>query len=206
MKLHTRSQAPKEGEAKEVERTEPYVPTLDDYLKFLVDSKHVYEALEDAVNNHADAHPELTAFQNTGLERTLALEADIQYLVQTYNLTRPSVGTMGSEYAKEIRQMIDDDDIPGFICHYYNFYFAHTAGGRMIGKKMSALLLNKHGLEFYKWDGNLNKIKDAVKESIESLAAVWNPEQKAQCVAATAGAFRGGGGLNAYLFGGKSGH
>lgn len=26
---------------------------------------------------------------------------------------------------------------PAFICHYYNHYFAHTAGGRMIGAKVS---------------------------------------------------------------------
>jgi heme oxygenase len=36
------------------------------------------------------------------------------------------------------------------MCHYYNFYFAHTAGGRMIGKQMSALLLDKKTLDFYK--------------------------------------------------------
>lgn len=27
------------------------------------------------------------------------------------------------------------DDPPAFVCHYYNYYFAHTAGGRMIGSK-----------------------------------------------------------------------
>ena len=26
---------------------------------------------------------------------------------------------------------------PAFMCHYYNHYFAHTAGGRMIGKAVS---------------------------------------------------------------------
>ncbi len=30
------------------------------------------------------------------------------------------------------------EDPPAFICHYYNFYFAHTAGGRMIGNKVRA--------------------------------------------------------------------
>ena len=39
MKLHTRSQAPKEGQAKEQKPKEKYVPTRDDYLAFLVDSK-----------------------------------------------------------------------------------------------------------------------------------------------------------------------
>ena len=40
---------------------------------------------------------------------------------------------------------------PAFVCHFYNQYFAHTAGGLMIGKKMSDALLDGRTLEFYKW-------------------------------------------------------
>lgn len=39
--------------------------------------------------------------------------------------------------------------LPAFVCHFYNHYFAHTAGGRMIGKKMAAMLLDGHELHFY---------------------------------------------------------
>lgn len=39
-------------------------------------------------------------------------------------------------YAKHLKQLAADDP-QSFICHYYNYYFAHTAGGRMIGKKVS---------------------------------------------------------------------
>ena len=44
----------------------------------------------------------------------------------------------------------NNNNIPKFICHYYNYYFAHLAGGRMIGKQMSKLLLDGETLEFYK--------------------------------------------------------
>ena len=142
MKLHTRRQAPKEGQAPDVEM-KPYVTTHLDYLNFLVDSQHVYQAFEDVVNSR----PELRVFRNTGLERTKPLEKDIEFMCQEYGLVRPDVGQPGTSYANVIREM---ESIPEFMCHFYNFYFAHTAGGRMIGKQMSALLLDKRTLEFYK--------------------------------------------------------
>lgn len=201
MKLHTRSQAPKEGQAEE-KKMEPYTPTHDDYLRFLVDSQHVYKALEDIVQECED----LAVFRNTGLERVAPLEKDIEFMVQEYQLTRPMVGKPGLEYAAELRRLGNEHLIPEFMCHYYNFYFAHTAGGRMIGKQMSSLLLNKKTLEFYKWDGDLNKIKDKVKNDIEEMVAKWSREEKDRCVEETAAAFRGGGAVNSYLSGGQSPH
>jgi hypothetical protein len=132
MKLHTKRQAPREGQAVPDEIRVPYVPTHADYLQYLVDSHCVYQALEDIVSDNHD----LAVFRNTGLERTIPLQTDIDYLVDTYIFVRD----------------FDNDrskNIPVFVCHYYNFYFAHTAGGRMIGKQMSALLLNKKTLAFY---------------------------------------------------------
>jgi hypothetical protein len=142
MRLHTRKQAPKEGEALAKEQ-EPYVTTHADYLAFLVDSQHVYEALEEITNERS----ELAFFRETGLERVAPLEKDIEFMVQEYGLTRPEPGALGRGYAERLRLI---KSIPEFVCHYYNIYFAHTAGGRMIGKQMSALLLDKKTLEFYK--------------------------------------------------------
>jgi heme oxygenase len=146
MRLHTKEQAPREGKALAV-KTEPYVPTIQDYLQFLVDSKHVYEALEVAVNSWS----ELALLRCTGLERSVPLEHDILFITKEYGISRPSVGDKGKLYSSKIQQIIADGcNVPEFICHYYNFYFAHLAGGRMIGKKMSSLLLNDKTLEFYK--------------------------------------------------------
>jgi hypothetical protein len=121
MKLHTRSQAPKEGQASEKPR-EPYIPTQSDYLHFLVDSQHVYQALEDVVNDHE----ELALFRNTGLERVAPLETDIEFMTSEYKLERPQVGQPGLDYAQEIRRMGKEGLIPEFMCHFYNHYFAHT--------------------------------------------------------------------------------
>lgn len=208
MRLHTKSQAPKEGKVEdEKPPKEPHITTHMDYLHFLVDSQSVYQAFEDVVNM-PELHPELEPFVNTKLERTQGLEQDITFMCNEYKLERPQVGEMGKSYAEQIRKIGNKgkEAIPEFICHYYNYYFAHTAGGRMIGKQMAALLLDKKTLEFYKWDGDLNEIKGKVRQSIEDLANTWTREQKDMCVEATMDAFRGGGGINAYLSGGRGGH
>jgi len=200
MKLHTRSQS-SEGEVHEAKR-EPYVTTMEDYLRFLVDSQLVYRVFEDIIRI-PELSPELSAFVDTGLERTEPLETDIQFIVKEYEMIRPPVGQIGTKYAEELRGFAVKGKgcVPELMCHYYNHYFAHTAGGRMIGKQMASLLLDNKTLEFYKWDGNINKIKADVKISIEELAASWSREEKDLCVEATAGAFQGGGMLNAYLMG-----
>mmetsp|Transcript_3802 Transcript_3802/g.9978 ORF Transcript_3802/g.9978 Transcript_3802/m.9978 type:complete len:272 (+) Transcript_3802:112-927(+) len=202
MKLHTRSQAPKEGQAPEKEMREPYVPTLDDYMAFLVDSQHVYKAIEDVVGDQE----ELAVFRNSPLDRVQALDEDIDFIEKEYVVKKPNVGKAGQDYADVIRQLGKEGSIAEFLCHYYNFYFAHTAGGRMIGKQMSALLLDKKTLEFYKWDGNINQIKDRVKGDIEDMVANWSVEERKRCTDETAAAFRGGGSLNRYLAGGQSPH
>lgn len=153
MKLHTKSQAPKEGEAPEEQpktKQEPYVPTHMDYLKFLIDSQYVYQTFESILESSTTAS--LQPFQNTGLERSIPLEKDITFMTKEYNLERPAVGEKGLMYGEMIKDIMKkgDEGIPEFMCHYYNYYFAHTAGGRMIGKQMAALLLDKKTLEFYK--------------------------------------------------------
>mmetsp|Transcript_13010 Transcript_13010/g.32841 ORF Transcript_13010/g.32841 Transcript_13010/m.32841 type:complete len:267 (+) Transcript_13010:142-942(+) len=202
MKLHTRSQAPREGQAPEKKKKMEYVTTHDDYMAFLVDSQHVYRAIEDVVNESE----ELAVFRNSPLDRVKALDIDIEFMANEYDIQKPNVGKFGQDYANVIRQLGKDGAIAEFMCHYYNFYFAHTAGGRMIGKQMAALLLDRKTLEFYKWDGDLNEIKDREKGKIEDMAAEWGPEERKRCTDETAAAFRGGGALNSYLAGGQSPH
>ena len=167
MKLHTREQAPREGRAEAATATpSPYnIPTHANYLQFLVDSHAIYTALEDIVNKNE----KLRNFRHTGIERTISLTKDIAWMCTKFNLPRPDVGQAGATYVKELKAMMmmssssttttttttdnndeNDNNIPKFMCHYYNYYFAHLAGGRMIGKQMSKLLLDGETLEFYK--------------------------------------------------------
>eukprot|EP00804_Cyclotella_cryptica_P023630 CCRYP_011967-RA/>CCRYP_011967-RA protein AED:0.15 eAED:0.32 QI:0/0/0/1/1/1/2/0/313 len=231
MKLHTKEQAPREGQAAAPAKPAvPYVPTHADYLQFLVDSCEVYKALEKIVNRE-DLTDELGRFRNSGLERTCALEKDIEWMCNKFNLPKPEAGGAGVRYSDELGNMISVKDdgtkegIPEFICHYYNFYFAHLAGGRMIGKQMSKMLLDGETLEFYKtelivftfhrcpdnfssnetvqWGDDVNELKSKVKDQIEALARGWTREERDECINATSAAFKGGGAINGYLYGGN---
>jgi len=187
MKLHTKEQAPKEGQvAAPAKPAVPFVPTQADYLHFLVDSYEVYKALEEIVNRE-DLADELGRFRNSGLERTCALDKDIEWMCNKYNLPKPEAGVAGMRYSDELRNMISVKDngttegIPEFICHYYNFYFAHLAGGRMIGKQMSKMLLDGETLEFYKVsDMFISVLSCSLRLQTEfyfspSIAALTNP-------------------------------
>ena len=63
-----------------------------------------------------------------------------------------------------------------FVCHFYNFYFAHTAGGRMIGKMMSDKLLGGRTLEFYQWERGdpKDELLPAHRLQIDNMADTWS--------------------------------
>lgn len=73
-------------------------------------------------------------FRNTGLERAGPLQKDLDWFrSEGHNIPPP--GNAGNEYSDYLVKLAKEDP-PAFICHYYNVYFAHTAGGRFIGKKV----------------------------------------------------------------------
>lgn len=49
----------------------------------------------------------------------------------------------------------------------------------------------------------MNDIKAKVKDHIEVLAQGWTRTERDECVGATAAAFKGGGAINGYLYGGS---
>lgn len=209
MNLHTRDQAPKEGKQEAKTPFTQWQVARSDYLHFLVDSLSVYEALEDIV----EKYPELSAFRDTGLERSEALRKDIKWLSEEYDpsLEVPPCGEPGQEYSKLLYSLAKES-LPKFMCHYYNHYFAHTAGGRMIGKRLSDQLLEGHTLEFYKWEraaaaaeaagGKVDGVKallGAVQNNIDAMARTWSDEEKQQCCAETMACFKYGGSLMSYM-------
>jgi len=74
-------------------------------------------------------------FKNTGLERSASLDKDLKWFKeQGYTIPEPS--SPGLTYAQYLTDLSQNDP-QAFICHFYNIYFAHSAGGRMIGKKVT---------------------------------------------------------------------
>jgi len=200
MRLHTKQQAPKEGKAaaKKVEQTpvQTWVPSRADYLQFLVDSQLVYRTLDEAIANTEALAP----LRNSGLERSAALERDIAWF-EAQGVTKPSVAPQGSSYAAMIEEMVAKGELEAFLCHFYNFYFAHTAGGRMIGKRMAAQLLDNKTLDFYKWQNDgaevdpTEKLLPQLRGKIDGMVESWTREQKDALLAQTADSFKYGGAL-----------
>ena len=174
-------------------------PTLSNYLAFLTDNLAVYEVFESAVVDN----PALHALVGTGLERCPALRQDIALITETMTdedgqrLAVPALGEPGRAYVSFLHDI--KSDVPRLMCHYYNHYFAHTAGGVMIGKKMSDLLLGGTKLEFYKWEGNVRERMNATKQKIDSMALDWTSDERLACVEETANCFKFGGALNSHL-------
>lgn len=189
MKLHTKEQA-KEGE-KEVKGPEEmspakWEPSVEGYLKFLVDSKLVYDTLERIIDEAPVAY--YAEFRNTGLERSESLATDLKWFKEQGNLI-PEPSAPGLTYATFLEGLAKKDP-QAFICHFYNVYFAHSAGGRMIGKKVAEKILNKKELEFYKWGGNLRQLLQNVRDKLNLVAENWTREEKNHCLEETQKSFK----------------
>ncbi|XP_012451136.1 heme oxygenase 1, chloroplastic [Gossypium raimondii] len=189
MKLHTKEQA-KEGE-KEVKQPEErpvqrWEPSVDGYLKFLVDSKLVYDTLEGIIDKAP--FPSYAEFRDTGLERSEKLAKDLQWFKEQ-GCTIPEPSSPGVTYAEYLKELSEKDP-QAFICHFYNIYFAHSAGGRMIGKKVAEKILDKKELEFYKWDGDLSQLLQNVRDKLNKVAESWTREEKNHCLEETEKSFK----------------
>mmetsp|Transcript_25786 Transcript_25786/g.44418 ORF Transcript_25786/g.44418 Transcript_25786/m.44418 type:complete len:307 (+) Transcript_25786:83-1003(+) len=194
MKLHTKDQAPKEGEKAESDLPlAKWRPTKEDFMMFLVDSQLMYNTIENLVQELD--YPEYLPFRATGLERSAALAKDIEAL-KAEGMEVPSPGPAGRAYADLLTELAKTDP-PAFICHFYNIYFAHSAGGRMIGQMMSNLVLDGRTLEFYKWDRDLKDLLPEVKAKINEVSEPWSREKKDHCLQETQKSFEYSGALMA---------
>eukprot|EP00850_Spirogloea_muscicola_P012651 SM000082S22893 [mRNA] locus=s82:471914:474183:- [translate_table: standard] len=185
MKLHTKDQS-KDGERDAQKPVAKWEPTREGYVQFLVDSKAVYDVMEEVVEKAA--HPSYASFRNTGLERARALAKDLAWF-QSEGMTIPEPSKAGLEYASLLRELSEKDP-PAFLCHFYNVYFAHSAGGRMIGRKVAEMILDSRQLEFYKWEGELADLLAATKEKLNKAAEDWTREDKDHCLNETELSFK----------------
>lgn len=186
MKLHTKDQA-KEGEQETKQKPlGKWEPTKQGFIQFLVDSKVVFDTME-TIMREGD-QPVYRTFVNTGLERSEALSKDLAWF-ESQGFEIPPPDEAGSTYASYLQELARTDT-PAFICHFYNVYFAHSAGGRMIGRKVSELILDGRDLHFYQWEGELPDLLAAVKERLNEAAESWTREQKDHCLDETEKSFK----------------
>ena len=68
------------------------------------------------------------------------------------------------------------------MCHFYNTYFAHTAGGRMIGSKVSQMILDNKQLNFYKYDSDVKELLNGVRDNINEVSCCLHMTSTTACV------------------------
>jgi len=107
----------------------------------------------------------------------------------------------GASYATYLRDLAGTSP-PAFICHFYNFYFAHTAGGRMIGAQVSKAVLDGWMGAFYEWDGDVKEMLGGVREKLNMMTAGWTREEKDVCLKETPKTFKCSGTLLQLISGG----
>ncbi|KAL4195858.1 hypothetical protein AMTRI_Chr04g180400 [Amborella trichopoda] len=161
-------------------------PTIEGYLKYLVDNKLVFGTLDRIVDEAP--HVAYADFRNTGLERSIGLSKDLEWFrLQGYVIPEPS--NPGTAYAKYLEE-IAEKSAPAFLCHFYNIYFAHVAGSRVIGKQVSEKILDGKDLEFYKWLGDAAELLGNVREKLNNHAEYWSRYEKNKCLREAAKSFR----------------
>ncbi|XP_062174124.1 probable inactive heme oxygenase 2, chloroplastic [Alnus glutinosa] len=161
-------------------------PIMDGFLKYLVDSKLVFNTVERIVDE--SSHVAYAYFRKTGLERSEGLGKDLEWLSQQ-GFAIPDPGSPGVSYAKYLEELAENS-APLFLCHFYNIYFAHVAGGQVIARQASEKLLEGRELEFYRWEGDVPELMKDVREKLNMLGEHWIRDEKNKCLKEATKSFR----------------
>ncbi|KAL0017343.1 hypothetical protein SO802_004412 [Lithocarpus litseifolius] len=161
-------------------------PSMEGFLNYLVDSKLVFNTVERIVDE--SSHVAYAYFRKTGLERSEALEKDLEWLGQQ-GFVIPEPSGPGISYAKYLGEL-SEKSAPLFMCHFYNIYFSHIAGGQVIARQVSEKLLEGRELEFFRWEGDVAELIKDVREKLNMLGEHWCRDEKNRCLKEATKAFR----------------
>ncbi|KAK9946559.1 hypothetical protein M0R45_012019 [Rubus argutus] len=179
--------APDESDISESDgEKETWQPSLEGFLRYLVDSKLVFDTVERIVDNANDVA--YAYFRKTGLERSEALSKDLEWFGEQGNVI-PEPSNPGISYAKYLQE-VAQTCAPLFLCHFYNIYFSHIAGGQVIARQVSEKLLEGKELEFYTWEGDVPELLKDVREKLNKLGEHWTRDDKNKCLRETTKSFR----------------
>ncbi|KAL1539219.1 putative inactive heme oxygenase 2, chloroplastic, variant 3 [Salvia divinorum] len=171
---------------------ETWQPSIEGFMKFLVDSKLVFTTIERIVDESTDVS--YVYFRRTGLERSDCISRDLEWLREQGNEI-PEPSNPGVNYVKYLEDLAEKSP-PLFLCHFYNIYFSHVAGGQVISRKIqnryqvSDMLFDGRELEIYKWDGDAEELLRGVREKLNALGEHWSRDEKNRCLRETTKAFR----------------
>ncbi|KAK4859379.1 hypothetical protein QYF36_004477 [Acer negundo] len=168
-----------EEEAKEDDSDEEtWKPSVEGFVKYLVDSQFVFDTIERIVDQSDDVA--YAYFRNTGLERAGGISKDLEWFNEQ-GIVIPEPSTPGVSYAKYLEELAERS-APLFLSHFYNVYFSHIAGGQVIAKQVSEKILEGRELELYKWDGEAEELLKGVRENLNMLGEHWTRDEKNKCL------------------------
>ena len=68
------------------------------------------------------------------MERSEGLAKDLEWF-REQGMVIPEPSNPGVSYGKYLEEL-SEKSAPLFLCHFYNIYFSHIAGGQAIGKQV----------------------------------------------------------------------
>ncbi|OEL23538.1 putative inactive heme oxygenase 2, chloroplastic [Dichanthelium oligosanthes] len=110
-----------------------WMPSMEGFLRYLVDSKLVFDTIERVVAESTDVA--YVYFRKSGLERSASISKDLEWF-REQGIEIPEPSTLGSTYATYLTELAESN-APAFLSHYYNIFFAHITGGVAIGNKVT---------------------------------------------------------------------
>ncbi|CAK9178622.1 unnamed protein product [Ilex paraguariensis] len=161
-------------------------PSMEGFLKYLVDSKLVFSTIEQIVDESSDVS--YAYFRKTGLERSEGLSKDLEWFSQR-DIVIPEPSNPGVTYVEYLEQLAEKSP-PLFLSHFYNIYFSHIAGGQVITKQVSKKLLKGRELEFYRWEEDAEELLRGVREKLNMLGEHWTRDEKNKCLREATKSFR----------------
>lgn len=175
-----------EDDDEEEEDEEEWMPSMEGFVRYLVDSKLVFDTVERIVAESTDVA--YVYFRKSGLERSASITKDLEWF-REQGIEIPEPSTSGSTYAAYLVELAESN-APAFLSHYYNIYFAHTTGGLAIGHKICKKILQGRVLEFYKWDTDVELLLKDAREKLNELSKHWSRKDRSLCLKEAAKCFQ----------------
>ncbi|KAF8029561.1 hypothetical protein BT93_E2087 [Corymbia citriodora subsp. variegata] len=165
------------------ESGETWIPSMEGFVQYLVNSKLVFDTVERIVDESSDVA--YAYFTKTGLERSEGLSKDLEWFSQQ-NVAIPNPSNAGISYSKYLEELAEKS-APLFLSHFYNIYFSHIAGGQLI---VNQKILEGRHLEFCQWEGDVHESLKGVREKLNMLGEHWSRDEKNKCLREATKCFR----------------
>jgi heme oxygenase len=143
------------------------------YQELILSLYFVYDALEEALNQHAPTHFPTCHFPHA-LSRKAALEEDVEFWHATSTPSQNAMSPATREYIERIEHLAAHDPLL-LLAHSYTRYLGDLSGGRILARvARKALDLDKtsgEGLAFYRFENvkSYKQFKDDYRKALDEL-------------------------------------